>query len=448
MKRAFIHGTILTCDAAFRIHRDAVLCTDGETIVSVGAAMPSGFHPEETIDCTGSILLPGLVNAHVHLGEHLFRGWMDETSFEGLFYSTLFRWESQLSFDDVLCASRCAAAEAAKAGVTAVADLYHHPQATAQALIETGLRGLVGGKILGFALQRPPRQAGGAIDYRFEWEAFREHLDGAEAFADQWHGADAQRITAALCPHATNTLTADMLSQVADRAGRLHLPIHMHLAQMASERETVLERDGIGCVALLDRCGILEQPFLGAHGIFVAPEELYLLERPTATVVHNPIPNAKDAGLIAPMTGYQRAGVRIALGTDAFRMDLLETARFAACIQRTTVQSGTAFPAREVLQWATLGGAAALGLEDRIGSLEPGKAADLVVLKADGVESLSCGDPHTQALYYGSPGSIQSVYVDGRLIVHNGQLQRVDEGDIRHDFADRMTARWREEGRS
>ncbi len=448
MKRAYLHGTILACDPAFAVHPDGVLAVEDRDIVSIGATLPEGFAPDETIDCTGWILMPGLVNAHVHLGEHLFRGWMDEVAFEGLFYSTLFRWEAGLTSDDVYCAARAAAVEAICAGVTTVADMYHHADATARAVSEAGLRGLLGQKILGFALERPPRETASGIDYRYDDAAFRAQLDAAEAFGNAWHGQAAGRIEAALCPHATNTLTAEMLRTVGRRARSLDLPIHMHLAQMASEQETVRERDGLGCVDLIDACGLLDCRFLGAHGIFVDDCELPRLARSSAAIVHNPIANAKDAGLIAPVSAYLRAGVRIALGTDAFCMNVLEAARFAACIHRTTMKDGTVFPAREILHWATLGGAEALGWDERIGSLEVGKAADFIALDASRIESLAVGDVHTRVLYYGSPDVVRLVVVDGRPILRDGRIATVDVSDVRSAFAERQRSAYaRKEGR-
>ena len=448
MKRAFVHGTLIPCDDRRSVLHDTALAIDGSRIVGIGKELPAGFHPDETVDCTGMILMPGLVNAHVHLGEHLFRGWMDEVSFEGLFYSTLFRWEAALNPDWVHAASLAAAIEAAKAGVTTVADMYHHAEATARAVDEVGLRALIGQKILGFALDRPPRETDHGIDYRFDLDAFGRQLDAAAEFAEAWDGACEGRIRTGLCAHATNPLTGEMLEAVARRAGELGLPVHMHLAQMASEAETVMTRDGMGCVELLDRCGILDHRFLGAHGIFVRPDEMALLNRPNVAIVHNPIANAKDAGLIAPIGAYQAAGVRIALGTDAFRMDLLEAARFAACIQRTTVTSGTEFAAREVLRWATAEGANALGIGDQTGSLEPGKAADLLVLGAVRLETFGMGDPHTQVLYYGSPSVIRRVYVNGEPVVVDGIVQTVDEKDAGEAFAKHARDAWRKEGSS
>lgn len=434
MKRLFVHGTILPCDPDFTVLRDGFMATEDRDIVYVGDRVPAGFEADEIVDCSGWTLMPGLVNAHVHLGEHAFRGWMDEVPFEGLFYSTLFRWEAGLTSADVLCASRAAAVECVKAGVTTIADMYHHSEASAQAVFEVGLRGVLGKKILGFSLDRPPRMAGETIDYRYDDQAFAEQLHAAEQFATEWNGAADGRVMAALCPHATNTLTANMLAQVGRRAQSMDVPVHMHVAQMKSEREAVLQRDGVGCVQLLDQCGLLDGRFIGAHGIFVAENEMDLLLRPAAAIVHNPIANAKDAGLIAPIYAYQAAGVRIALGTDAFRMDLLEAARFAAYIQRTTIADGASFPSRLVLHWATLGGAEALGLDERIGSLEPGKAADIIAFDMTRIQAQSAGDPAVQILNYGSPDLIRRVYIDGQLVCSDGDVLTVNEHKLAREY--------------
>jgi len=440
MKRLFVHGTILPCDRIFSVFRNAFMATDDRDIVYVGERVPDGFEADEIIDCTGWTLMPGLINAHVHLGEHIFRGWMDEASFEGLFYSTLFRWEEGLTSADVLCASQAAAVESVKAGVTTVADMYHHSEASAQAVSEVGLRALIGKKILGFSLDRPPRLTSKTVDYRYDDQAFLEQLQAAEQFAKEWDGSADGRLTVALCPHATNTLTADMLTQVGHSAQSMNVPVHMHVAQMESERETVLQRDGMGCVQLLEQCGLLDGRFLGAHGIFVNQEEMSLLSRSTATIIHNPIANAKDAGLIAPIHAYQGAGVRIALGTDAFRMDLLEAARFAAYIQRTTRKDGSSFSSRRVLHWATLGGAEALGLDQRTGSLEPGKAADIIAFDMTRIEAQSVGDPVVQVLNYGSPDLIRRVYVDGHVVCSDGDVLTVNEHKLAREYKQCMEA--------
>ena len=434
MKRLFVHGTILTCDADFAVFRDAFLATEGADIVYVGERVPPDFEADEIVDCARWTLMPGLINAHVHLGEHIFRGWMDEVPFEGLFYSTLFRWEAGLSSSEVLCASRVAAVESLKAGVTTVGDMYHHSDATAQAVADVGLRAVIGQKILGFSLDKPPRLVGNTIDYRYDDRAFGEQLKAAESFAEGWNGSAEGRISTALCPHATNTLTADMLARVGRSAQALGVPVHMHLAQMESERETVTQRDGMGCVQLLDHCGVLDGAFVGAHGIFVEQDEMRLLSRPSASVVHNPIANAKDAGLIAPIHAYQSANVHIALGTDAFRMDLLEAARFAAYIQRTTLKTGAAFSSREVLRWATVGGAQALGLAQRTGCLEAGKAADIIAIDMTRIEAQSTGDPAVQILNYASPALIRRVYVDGHLVCSDGEVASVSEYKLARDY--------------
>lgn len=447
MKYLLAGGTICTFDGACTTWAPGVLGIDANRIAFVGPAAPRDFVPDEIIDCSGKYILPGFVNAHVHLGEHLLRGWMDEINFEGLFYSHLFSWESALTPDLVYTASLAATAEALRCGVTTVADMYHHAAATARAVQEIGIRARLGQKILGFSLDRPPQSTPSGVDYRFDQRAFATQLDQAVGFAEQWAGKGDGRITTALAPHATNTLTAEMLREVAKAAREGSLLVHMHLAQMRSEVETVRERYSLGCVELLAECGLLDVPFLGAHAIFLAPNEVQLLVDHRAAVVHNPIANAKDAGLIAPAMDFQEAGVTIGLGTDAFRMDIIETARFAACLHRVHAGDGAVCPAYDVLLWATRSGALAVGLGEQIGSLEAGKLADVIAVDGATIETLSAEDPYTTILYYVGPEQVRWVFVDGKPVVRDGALVTMDLAEIRNAFEESLLAFRKQIGR-
>lgn len=434
MRLLLAEGTICTFDRDQRVISPGMIGIQDGLIQFVGESVLPDFVPDKTLHCAGDFILPGFINAHVHLGEHLLRGWMDERNFERLFYSRLFTWESALDPASVYCASLAAAAEALLGGTTTVVDMYHHAEATARAVQEIGIRACIGQKILGFSLKRPPQLTASGINYHFDQGAFRAQLEAACHFADEWHAAADGRITTALAPHATNTLTRSMLEEVAEAANNRSTLIHMHLAQTESEFEEVRSREGVGCVELLAQAGILQNRLIGAHAIFLAPDEEFLLSSHHAAVAHNPIANAKDAGLIAPIPRLRDAGVHIGLGTDAFRMDLLEAARFAACLHRTHAQDPTAFLAHDVLVWATSGGAAAIGMEDRIGSLEPGKQADIVVIDGSQIHSLSSGDPYTTVLYYGGTNTIRTVLVNGQIVVEQGNLVTLGIEEIRRQF--------------
>jgi len=431
VKVVFSNATICTFDEERKVLPSGVLGVNGTEISFVGTEIPNGFHPDLEIDCHGCVIMPGLVNTHVHLGEQLFKGMMDEVDFQGLFYSLLFLWEACLEPELVYWGSLAAAVEALRCGVTTVGDMYHHSEATARAVEVSGIRACIGQLVYGFSLQRPLEEAGGG--FRFDPDAFEEQLTAACQFAESWDGRAEGRITTAIAPHATNTLEPWMLERVAQAAKDGSRLIHMHLAQMESEYDMVLKQHGLGCVELLSKVGILDCRFLGAHAIFLKRDEVKILADAHAAVAHNPIANAKDAGLIAPIVELARAGVCTGLGTDAFHSNLLEAARFAACLHRVHTGEAKVCPAREVLYWATRGGALALGLEE-IGALEPGKKADLVVVDTRQLNTLPAEDPYTTVLYYAEPANIRLVMVNGKIVVKDGEVLTVDLGKVKRHF--------------
>ena len=433
MKIALSGGIICTFNEKRDVFLEGVLGINNDRISFVGTKLPSDFHPDLRIDCSGCIILPGLVNAHIHLGEYLFKGLMDEINFQNIFFSRLFSWEACLEPELVYWGSLAAAVEALRCGVTTVGDIYHHAEATARAVEASGIRASIGQLIYGFPLQQPFKA--NAYSFNFDFAAFKDQLAKAREFAERWNGKAEGRITTAIAPHATNTLTPQMLEHIAEVVENNPWLIHTHLAQMKSEYDMVVKQYKLGCVELLYKTGILKHKFLGAHAIFLKHSERKLLGNVCAGIAHNPIANAKDAGLVAQVVELAKAGVRIGVGTDAFHSNLLEAARFAACLQRVRIGNAGVCPAEEVLYWATRGGAMALGLEE-IGALEPGKKADLVVINAKELNMLSVKDPYKAVLYYAEPSNIQLVMVNGKIVVQNGKILTVDFEEVKRRFAE------------
>lgn len=428
-------GTVLICDAERRVLSEGSVVIEDGRIVSVGEALRLDLPSEERVDCRGCVVMPGLVNSHVHLGEQLFKGLLEDVDFEGVFYSTLFAWEGRLTPQLVRRASLAAAVESLRCGVTTIADMYHHADATAKAVQAVGIRAVLGQKVLGFSLGRPPVASADGVDYRFDRGAFRDQLAAACEFADRANGTASGRITTALCPHATNTLEPWMLERVAEEADRRSLRVHMHVAQMESERDDVAARSGMGCIEILDSTGLLTERLLAAHAIFVSESEVKQLSSRRVGVAHNPVANAKDGGLVAPVHLFRAQGVEIALGTDAFHMNLLETARFAVYLHRVRAGDARFVSPEDVLEWATLGGARALGMSDEIGSLEPGKRADLLVVDLQALNLVPWHNPTAAVLYHADPRNLRLVMVDGRVVVENGTVSTVDAAEVSREFA-------------
>ena len=444
MKTLLSGGTIYDFSPERRRISSGYLGIEDGRIAFISESRPQWFVADREIDCRECVVLPGFVNCHTHLAENLFKGLMDEVAFEGLFYSTLFRWEGKLDPDMVYWGSMSGALDALRCGVTTVADMYHHAEATAKAVCDAGLRGYLGQKVLGFSLDRPPELVNGKVNYNFDFSSFSQQLDAALSFASQWQGSCDGRITTSIAPHATNTLDRRMFAEIVRQARDHNLGVHLHLAQMASERDTIIAREGMGCVEFLADVGVLDVPVLGAHAIFLREGEVELLQQYGVSISHNPYPNAKDAAVVAPVPAMRSAGVTVGLGTDAFQMNMLETARFAALLNRVQLGNPSYFSAEETLAMATIEGAKVLGMEQEIGSLEAGKRADIVVFDLSLLNTQPLDDSLKNLFYYGDVSNIKHTIVNGEIVYTKGRFTRVKESTVEKELK-RVSAQLRSE---
>ncbi len=427
-------GVVCPFDSSQRCITNGYVGIEEERIAFVSEGLPAGFEPDRVIDCQGCLITPGFVDCHTHLAENLFKGLMEEIDFEGLFYTTLFHWESLIDPEMVYWGSMAGALDALSCGVTTIADMYHHASAIAEAVSDVGIRAYIGQKILGFPLRKPPSQAEYGIDYNFDFPAFSRQLEEAVRFASTWRRSAQGRVTTCIAPHATNTLNREMFIEIAERAAAEGLSVHLHLAQMASERDAVQARDGMGCVEFLEDVGLLERPVLGAHAIFVDDKEIQILHRHDVSISHNPVPNARDAATIAPVSRMRERGIKVGLGTDAFEMNMLQTARFAALVNRIQTGDPSYLTAYDALAMATIDGAAALGMDDEIGSLEEGKRADLIVFDLRHLNTEPAREPVKNILYYGDASNIRIVFVDGKTVLENGEFMSADVTAVERGF--------------
>lgn len=427
MKILLSGGTICPFDDSQKSISKGCLGIEDEQILFISTEKPKDFKADRIVDCHECLILPGFVNCHTHLAENLFKGLMDEIDFEGLFYNTLFRWEAQLDLEMVYWGSLVGALDALRCGVTTVADMYHHASSTAKAVSEAGLRAYIGQKVLGFSLNSPPYQTGHRVNYNFNFLDFSKQLESAVTFALKWRGVSNGLITTSIAPHATNTLNREMFTEIADQARENGLGVHLHLAQMASEKEEIKVREGMGCVEFLEDVGLFQGPVLGAHGIFLEEKEIERLYQNSVSISHNPVSNAKDGAVLAPISEMREKGVKVGLGTDAFQMNMLETARFTTLINRIKTGKPNYLSAYEALAMATIEGAKALGMDEKIGSLEKGKKADIVVFDLSRLNTQPIIDPLKDLFYYGEVGNIKLVTVNGEIVFEEGKFVNVDE---------------------
>lgn len=366
------------------------------------------------------VLMPGLVNAHAHAGMTLLRGYADDL--------TLMRWLQQsvwpaearwVAPDFVRDGTRLACAEMLRGGVTTFSDMYFYPDAAIAAAQRAGIRMVAGLVVLEFATA----YARDAAAYLHQGLAAR----------DRWAGASNLHFT--LAPHAPYTVSDDTFVQVATYAAQLDLRVHIHVHETRDEIEQGLAQTGERPLARLRRLGLLGPELIGVHAVHLADAEIALLAEHGAALVHCPVSNLKLGSGVARFADWLAAGIPVGLGSDSVvsnnRHDLFAEMRTAALLAKGVSGDASVVPARQAVHAATLGGATALGLGTETGSLEPGKAADLLAVDLGGADARPLYDPVSQLVYVAGREQVSDVWVAGERRVTAGCLQTDDAAELR-----------------
>ncbi|WP_046730001.1 amidohydrolase [Streptomyces humi] len=410
-------GDVLTVDDAGTLVRDgAVAVRDGE-ILAVGPAdaLRARYTAADTLDATGCLVMPGLVNAHTHLAMTLLRGRADDVTLQG-FLERVIRWEGELlSPANVAAAVRVAVAESVRAGVTSALDMYWFHEAAERAAREAGWRLHTGPTFMDV----PDPADGIAYEDRLEWA--RRDLAARPARPGT---------RPVLFAHSTYTLSPEQLTGIAALAGEFGALLHIHAAENAIEVATVEVAHGRRPVELLDRLGLLGPDLLIAHAVDLTGPEIAALARTGTSVAHCPVSNLKLGCGIAPVPRLLGAGVTVGLGTDGAvssnTLDLLGAVRQAALVHKAGGDP-TAVGAEQAVRMATVEGARALGLDGQLGSLEPGKRADLIVLDLGKPHLTPRHDAWSMLAYAAQASDVRDTVVDGRVLMRDRALTTLDE---------------------
>jgi len=422
-------GRLVTMDGARRVLSADVLVEDGR-IMSVGRSdgRTAGRPKPTVLDCTGLIVLPGLIQAHIHLCQTLFRGLADDLSLEAWLAQRIWPLEAAHTEASVHASAMLGAAELLLGGTTAILDMetVRHTGAAFEALESIGIRATAG-KCL---MDAPPPMNPAALR-----EPTDKALSESADLCEKWHGAAGGRLRYCFAPRFAPSCTGPLLRAVSDLSERTGATIHTHAAETPLELDTVRRATGHDEIAYLDSVGISGPRAALAHCVWVDKNDIAVLARQQTNVVHCPSSNLKLGSGIAPIPEMLAAGCRVAIGADGApcnnRLDAFAEMRLAALIQKPRL-GPDALPAAQALELATLGGARALGLEAEIGSIEAGKCADLVVLDLDGPHAQpEDADLVSRIVYSARAADVRHVIVDGRIVVRDGVLKTADTAEIR-----------------
>lgn len=401
-------GTIVTMNLQNQIIPNGVIRIEEGRIVEVTSAegQPDGLSGGEVIDATGKWVLPGLINTHCHAAMTLFRSFADDLPLMDWLQDKIWPAENRLTGEDVYWGTRLAIREMVLGGITTFADMYFFMDETAQAVEESGIRAALSRGLVGLTDDAS--------------EKLREGVD----FCRRWQGKAGGRITTMLAPHAPYTCRPAFLKEVAAAARELDCGLHIHLAETEAENRQIVEAYGKRPFWYLADCGLLEHRVLAAHGVWLEPEELDEMAGHCWGVSHNPTSNLKLASGFAPVPAMLQRGIPVGLGTDGAasnnRLDLWSEMKLAAILHKAVTKNPEAVPASTALAMATIMGAKALGLEEEIGSLEPGKRADLILVSCEESHLNPVHDPISLLVYAATRADVRAVMVDGNWLVWDG----------------------------
>jgi 5-methylthioadenosine/S-adenosylhomocysteine deaminase len=402
------------------LERHAVVVRDGRIEALLpGAEAAQRYAGYARIDLPGHALIPGLVNAHTHAAMALMRGIADDLP--------LMRWLEEhvwpvegkhVSAEFVKDGTLLACAEMLRGGVTCFNDMYFFPEAALEAALHAGMRAALGVIVIEF----PSAYAADPQSYLAQGLALR----------DRWR--EHALLSFCLAPHAPYTVSDATFRRVAQLSAELELPVHVHVHETAHEVERAVAEQGARPLARLAGLGLLGPTLIAVHAVHLADEEIALLARHRASVAHCPSSNLKLASGIAPVARLAAAGVNVALGTDGAasnnRLDLFEEMRLAALLAKAAGGDAEAMPARAALHAATLGGATALGIEARVGSIVPGKSADLAAVSLDDLALQPVYDVVSHLVYACGRENVTDVWVAGERVLRDRQLTRIDVADL------------------
>ena len=388
------------------LERSAVVIHDGKIIdILEQDKLAERYIADVSMNLDDHVLMPGLINLHTHAAMSLMRGLADDLPLMAWLQQHIWPAEKQvLSARFVRDGSLLGCAEMLAGGTTCFADMYFYPKSVADAVIQSGMRANIGLVVLEF----PTSYASDADDYL---------LKGLEA-RDRWRNHDL--LSTSLAPHAPYTVENQSFEKILTYAEQLGLGIHTHLQETSEEITRSIDQYGVRPLQRLANLGLLGPGFLAAHCVHLERDEMELLAAYGCHVAHCPASNLKLASGIAPVIDLLDAGVNVGIGTDGSasnnRLDMFAEMRLAALLAKGTSGNAAALPARQAMEMATLGAARALGLDDKIGSIDIGKFADLTAVRIADVQTVPCYDPVSHLVYAAGREHVTHTWVSGKLL--------------------------------
>lgn len=409
---------VVTMDAAYTIIENGAIAVDDGVILAVGSAadIEAGYSAIEVLDGDKRVVLPGLVNGHSHAAMTLLRGVADDLALMDWLQNYIFPAEVEfVDAEFVRIGTELACWEMIRGGTTTFVDMYYYPDTIAEVVDSCGMRALISATVID---QRSP-----------DAEDAGDSIAKGSGYIERWLGKNS-RITPILGPHANYTLNAEQLQDTRAAAMRFDVPISIHVSESPFEVQYSQDTYGMTSIDFYESIGFFEGPTIAAHVVWPTDKEIPILADRKVGVIHNPTSNMKIASGVAPIARMLEAGVRVGLGTDGAAsnndLDMWEEMRLASFLQKVEQMDPEVLPATTVLDMATIGGATAIGLGDKVGSLEVGKRADLIQVAFEDVHHVPTFDVISHLVFVSDEQDVASVVVDGKVLMKEREMLTID----------------------
>ena len=369
----------------------------------------------EKINAKNMLIMPGLVNTHTHAAMSIFRGYKDDRKLMDWLENAIFPVEDKLKPDDIYWNAYLSCLEMIKSGTTTCNDMYFGMDKTIEAIEATGMRAVVAWCITD--------------------DSIRDKVERTREYAEKYNNTDS-RIKIYASAHAPYTCNPETMKLCVDLAKELNTGLHIHLAETLDEDTTIRERYGKSSTEYLEDLDVFDVPVVLAHGIYISDSDIEILKKHNMRggISHNPISNCKLSSGICDVVNLRRNGINVGLGTDGIgsttTLDMFEEMKTAAYLQKVNTMEPTSINAYDILKMSTIEGARVLGLEKEIGTLEPGKKADIIFIKTDKIHLCPENDVCANIVYSANGSDVEMVMIDGKVVMQNRKMTNLDEKEV------------------
>lgn len=395
------------------IEKKEILINDN-IIEKIDKEIDKNIEIDEKINAKNRLVMPGLINTHTHLAMSIFRGYKTDKKLMDWLENAIYPVEEKLKPEDIYWNSYLSCLEMIKSGTTTCNDMYFGMNKTVEAIEDTGLRAVVA--------------------WCIKDDSIKDKVEKTREYAKLYNNKKDSKIKIYVSADAPHTCNPDTINLCVNLAKELNTGLHIHLAETLDEETKIKSRYNKRSTEYLNDLNAFDVPVVLAHGIYVSDSDIEILKNIKGGISHNPISNCKLSSGICDVVKLKESGISIGLGTDGIgsttTMDMFEEMKTAAYLQKVNTMEPSSITAYDILKMATIDGAKVLGMEDQIGSLEPGKKADMIFIKTDKLHMCPENDICANIVYSANGADVETVMIDGKIIMQNRKMVNLDEKQV------------------